>query len=173
MVYEALQNIPWQHGAFWVLVAVVIFALIGGRQLVAAIVHLLDNRTRHVRAALDEAARLKAEAEAMLADARARQQEATEDARRILAAAQAEAKRVAAELAADAEANAKRRERMAMERIAAAEASAIRDVRAVAVDIATQAASALLRDGFSAEQDGSRVDAAIAGLPAALRQRIS
>lgn len=172
MEYQTFHKIPWQHGAFWVLIAILIFAVIAGRKIMAAVNGMLDARTASVQSAVDEAARLKAEAETMLRDAKLAQAQALEDAKNILATAQAGAARMAAELEAEAKTTAKWRERMAMERIAAAEAAAVHDVRAAAIDIATAASSAILRDGFGAEADAAMLDQAIAGVPGALRQAV-
>lgn len=172
MEYQALYTTPWQHGSFWVFIAIVIFAGLAGRKIVEAVTRLLDARTQSVKDSLDEAARLKAEAEAMLQDAKARHAQALEDAKQILASAEAEAARMAAELAEEAEATAKRRERMALERIAAAEATAVNDVRAAAIDIATAASAAILRESFGAEADAAMIDQAIAAVPGALRRAV-
>jgi F-type H+-transporting ATPase subunit b len=172
MEYQAFYASPWTHGSFWVFVAIVIFVVLVGRKLLAAITGMLDKRTQSVRDALDEAAQLKAEAERILGDAKARQAQALEDAKQILASAQAEAARMAAELSEEAKATAKRRERMAMERIAAAEASAVKEVRAAAIDIATAASAAVLRETHNVEADAKMIEQAIAGVPAALRQVI-
>ena len=169
MEYDALYANFWAHGTFWVFVAVVIFAFIAGRKVLNALAGLLDARTKAVQAALDEAAQLKAEAEAILADAKQKQAQAAEDAKQILATAHAEAERLAAELAAEAEASAKRREHMAMERISAAEAAAVKEVRAAAIDIATAASAAILRDTVSNDTDNALIDHAITALPKALR----
>lgn len=172
MEYQSLHVVPWEHGSFWVFIAIVIFALLAGRKIAAALTHMLDARSKAVRAALDEAAALKREAEAMLAQARAAQAQAHKDAAEILDYAKAEAARIAAELAAEATASAARRERMALERIAAAEAQALNDVRNAAIDIATAASAAVLRDGLDANADAAMIDHAIAGIPAALRKAI-
>ncbi|HTJ90925.1 MAG TPA: F0F1 ATP synthase subunit B [Acidocella sp.] len=172
MQFDAFQAVSWTHGVFWVLVAVVIFAILAGRKIISALTGMLDARTKQVQEALDEAAQLKAEAEAMLRDAQAAQAQAAKDAAQILASATAEAARMAATLAAEAEATAKRRERMAMERIAAAEAAAVKEVRAAAIDIATAASARLLHDTMGAAEDMVMIDQAIAGVPAALRQTI-
>jgi F-type H+-transporting ATPase subunit b len=169
MEYDALYANFWAHGTFWVFIAILIFALLAGRKVVAAVVGILDSRTLAVQAALDEAAQLKAEAEAMLADAKQKQVQAAEDAKHILATAHAEAQRLAAELAAEATANAQRRERMAVERIAAAQAAAVKEVRAVAIDIATTVSAAILRDNVSNDADAALIDHAITALPRALR----
>jgi F-type H+-transporting ATPase subunit b len=172
MNYDAIHRIPWMHGSFWVFVAIIIFAVLAGRQIAAYVTGMLDARTRQVQEALDEAARLRAEAEAMLADAKAAQEQAKEDARTMIENAQIVAARLASDLAADARSAAKWRERMALERIAAAEASAVHEVRAAAIDIATAASEAVLREHFSAEADAAMVDAGIAGVPPALRSVI-
>jgi len=172
MEYQAFHHVPWEHGSFWVFVAIVIFSVLAGRKILGVIAAMLDARTQSVRDALDEAARLKAEAEAMLVEAKAAQAQSIEDAKNIIETAQAAAARMAAELAADARAAAKWRERMALERIAAAEASAVKDVRAAAIDVATAASAAVLRERFGAEADAALVDLAIAGVPAALRSQV-
>lgn len=169
MQYEALHSGFWMHGTFWVAVAVVIFAIIAGRKVLAAIGKMLDARANSVKAALNEAAQLKAEAEAILADAKQKQAQASADAKQILETARTEAERLAVQLAEEAKATAQRRERMAMDRISAAEAAAVKEVRAVAIDVATAASSAILRDNVSNDTDAALIDHAITGLPAALR----
>lgn len=172
MEYQALNSTPWQHGSFWVAIAIVIFMVLFAKKIVAPVTAMLDNRTATIRAALDEAAQLKREAEAMLADAKAKQQQAITDAQSIIAHAEAEAARTREEFAADARALAKRRERLALDRIAAAEKAALEEVRSVAIDVATTTASHLLRSGFAAEGDSAMLDQAIAGIPAALRKAV-
>ena len=170
MEYQALHSIPWQHGSFWVFVAIVIFAVLFARRIGTPITGMLDRRADAVREALAEAARLKAEAEAMLADAKARQEQAARDARDILAAAHDEAARLARDLRQEAEAAAHWRERLALDRINAAEQAAVNEVRGAAIEIASQATAQTLREDLSADADAAMVDRAIAGLPAALRQ---
>jgi F-type H+-transporting ATPase subunit b len=159
----------WGNPRTWVGVAFVIFFLLFGRKLWAALAGMLDARANLVRAELDEAARLRRDAEAMLAEATAAREKALTDAKALLEAAKHEAERVAAAAAADAEAATKRRERMAVERIAAAEKAAIDDVRNTAAEVATAAARAVIATGLSAEADAALIDHAIASLPAALR----
>jgi len=172
MEYEAFHAVPWQHGSFWVFVAIVIFAVFFARKIITPINAMLDGRAKTVRDALAEAAQLKAEAEALLAGAKKRQEQANQDAADILASAQREADRLSASLLAEAEATAKRRERMALDRIAAAEKAAIAEVRSVAIDVATTASESLLKSGFAAGADAAMIDQAITALPAALRQPV-
>jgi len=172
MNYDALNAMPWVHGSFWVFVAILLFAGLTGRKIAGTITGMLDARTRQVQDALDEAARLRAEAEGMLEQAKAAQEKAKDDARTMIENAQITAARLASDLAADARSAAKWRERMALERIAAAEASAVHEVRAAAIDIATAASEAVLREHFSVEADAAMIDAGITGVPPALRSVI-
>ena len=122
-----------------------------------------------VRAELDEAARLRQEAEAMLRDAETRRAEALREAQALIEGAKAEAERVAAAAAAEAEASARRREQMAMDRIAAAEKAAVDEVRLTAAEVATVAARQVIAEGLSAEADARLIDHAITQLPARWR----
>jgi len=155
----------------WVALAFIVFFALFGRKLWGAIAALLDDRAVKIRAELDEAARLRREAEAMLHDAQARRDTAVAEAKQLLDGAKAEAARLAQAAAADAEASARRREQMAVDRIAAAEKAAVDEVRTTAVEVATVAARQVIADGLSAQADGRLIDRAISQLPAALAQR--
>jgi F-type H+-transporting ATPase subunit b len=155
----------------WVLIAFVLFFAIFGRKLWSVLAQMLDDRAAKVRAELDEAARLRREAEAMLRDAEARRAEALREAQALVEGAKAEAERLAAAAAAEAEAAARRREQMAMDRIAAAEKAAVDEVRLTAAEVATAAARQVIAEGLSAEADSRLIDRAIAQLPSALAGR--
>ena len=155
----------------WVALAFIVFFALFGRKLWGTIAALLDDRAAKIRAELDEAARLRREAEAMLKDAQARRDAAVAEAKQLLEGATVEAARLALAAAAEAEASARRREQMAMDRIAAAEKAAVDEVRTTAVEVATVAARQVIADGLSAAADGRLIDHAIAQLPAALAQR--
>lgn len=159
------------EGKFWVTVAVIIFFILFGKKLWQVLVGMLDKRTEAVQLELDEASRLRREAEAMLTEAQTARDAALRDARALLESAKAEAARVAEQAAADAATAAERRQRMALDRIAAAEQAAVRDVRNAAAEVAVQAARDILRGGAAAEHDVALIDHAISGLPRALSGR--
>lgn len=154
---------------FWVAASFVIFVLLAGRKAWAAITGMLDGRAARIAAELDEAKRLRAEAESMMAAARRDREAATAEATQMLERARAEAARLTEAGAAEAQAGAARRERMAMDRIAAAEAGAVAEVRAAAAAIATAAAQDVIARTHTAEADAGLVDQAIGGLGTALR----
>ena len=155
----------------WVAIAFIIFFLVFGKKLWSALTAMLDDRAGKVRAELNEAARLRQEAEVMLRDAEKRRAEALAEAKALIEGAQAEAGRVAAAATAEAEAAAKRREQMAVDRIAAAEKAAVDQVRLTAADIATAAARQVIAEDLSAESDARLIDQAITQLPTALAPR--
>lgn len=159
----------WLNPQFWVAVAFVIFVVLLGRTLWSKIGEALDSRATAVKAALAEAATLRAEAEAMLKQAQADRAAALAEAETLLTRAKAEAERVATAAAAEAEAAASRREKMAMDRIAAAEASALKEVRDTAADIAAAAARTVIAESLDESKDAALIDAAVADLPKALR----
>ncbi len=171
MQYPAFHAHFWSTGTFWVTVAVVLFLVVFGRRLLALIFNAVDTRSNTIRRDLDEAQRLRTEAEAMLRDAQARQIEALRAAQDMLEHARARADRLTADLAATAADLDSRRHAMVADRIRAAEANAIKEVRAAAATLAVEAVSRVLRETFDAEQDAPTIDRAIDNLPNALGSR--
>jgi F-type H+-transporting ATPase subunit b len=130
---------------FWVAVAFVVF--LGG--LIYLGVHemmlkFIDQRRDKIKAELDEARRLKEEAQALLAQYQRKQREAEQEAAAIIAGATAEAERMMAEAKAKMEEFVARRGKMAEAKIAQAEAQAVADVRAAAAEAAVSAAEKIL-----------------------------
>ena len=154
---------------FWVLVAAVIFVIVVFKPASRALTGGLDARAARIRGELDEARRLREEAERLVAEYRAKQQAAAQEAESIVGHAKAEAERIAAQAAHDLELAVERRQRNAEERIAQAEAKALDEVRAAAIDVAIAAA----RDVITAEIDERRgaalIDQAIVALPQRLQ----
>ena len=104
----------------------------------------LDERQARIRSELDEAARLRREAEALLAEFERKGREAEREAEAIIASAKTEAERHAAEAKLRMEDFVARRTKMAEAKIAQAEAQALADVRAAAADAAVAAAEKIL-----------------------------
>ena len=130
---------------FWVAVAFVIlmgvFAYFGIHRTVLT---TLDHRRDRIKAELDDALRLRREAEGVLAEYRRKQSEAETVAESIILNARGEAERMAEEAKARVEEFIARRTKMAETRIAQAEAQALADVRSAAADAAIAAAETIL-----------------------------
>jgi len=124
----------------------------------------LDNKIATIRKQLDEASALRAEAEALRAEAQAKASAAHRDAEAILAHAKIEAEQLVAQARSDADELIARRARMAEDKIAAAERGAIAEVRAKAANAAAVAAAALIAERHDGAADKALVDRTIADL---------
>jgi F-type H+-transporting ATPase subunit b len=129
----------------WVAIAFVIFLGIlvyfGAHRRV---IDALDQRQVRIKAELDEARRLRDEAQALLAEYQRKRGDADREAEAIIAGATAEAERLAVEAKTKMEDFVARRTKMAEAKIAQAETQALADVRSAAADAAVAAAGKIL-----------------------------
>jgi F-type H+-transporting ATPase subunit b len=139
-MFEAMQETE-----NWVAIAFLMFlgllAYLGVHRKVAG---SLDQRQARIKSELDEARRLKEEAQALLAEFERKGREAESEAAAMIAGAKADAERVAAEAKTKMEDFVARRTKMAEAKITQAEAQALADVRAAAADAAVAAAEKIL-----------------------------
>ena len=150
----------------WVYVGITIFLLLAifVAKAPKRIAEILDQRIADTRRQLDEAKAIRAEAEALLAQAKARNAASAGDAAAIVAHAEAEAKLMLAKAESDSAELVSRRQKMAEDKIAAAERAAIAEVRAKAADAAARAAATIIAGKHDAAADKPLVDRTIAGL---------
>lgn len=104
----------------------------------------LDKRAANIREELDQAKRLREEAQALLAEYQRKRKEAEADAANILASAQREAAALTEEARQKTEEFVARRNALSEQKIRQAEADAIGAVRAAAVDLAIAAAEKVI-----------------------------
>ena len=149
----------------WVAVAaLIVLAIFLWKKVPAAIGRMLDTRIAAIRTQLDEASKLRAEAETLRAEYETRAKTAQADAATMREHAHQEAHQILVKAKADAEALMERRAKMAEDKIAAAERAAIAEVRARAADTAAKAAGLLIQQQHGADADRNLVDRSIAGL---------
>jgi len=148
----------------WIAVSFVAFLALAGRAIVRAANKGLDERGAKIRRDLDEAKRLRSEAEALLAEYRKKQQDAAREAGEIMTNARNEAEVFRKEAAANLTASLARRERMALDKIAQAEAQAVAEVKSQAVDLAVAAARRILEQQMAGPRAGTLIDQSIAEL---------
>jgi F-type H+-transporting ATPase subunit b len=130
---------------FWVLLAFVIFLGILVKFGVPKLaLSALDERSDRIKQALDEAHRLRTEAQAVLVQYQKKREEAEKEAQALIVSARVEAERLAGEAKGKVEEFIARRTKMAESKIAQAEAQALADVRAAAADAAVAAAEKIL-----------------------------
>lgn len=149
----------------WLVLALVVLIAIAYRPAKRAILGALDGRAGRIRDELEEAQRLREEAQAALANFQRRQRDALGEAEEIIAHAKVEADRLRDHAAAELEETLKRREAMAMDRIAQAESAATAEVRGVAVDVAIAAAREVIGAQLDKSKADTLVDESIKDLP--------
>lgn len=154
----------------WVLVSTILFiALLVYLKVPSLVGKMLDERAAKISRELDEAKRLRQEAEALLAEYRKKRSDAETEAKEIIAAAKVEAEAYAEESAKKLKDALARRKAQAEQKIAMAEAAAIKDVRAAAADLAMSAAAALLKDGTKGKTGEKLVADSIAAVKTRLQ----
>ena len=137
----ALDNSFWATVALVIFLAIVIYIKVPGM-----IAKSLDARADKIRNELDEARKLREEAQSLLAEYEKKRKDAEAEAASIVEAAQREAKLLADDAKVKTEEYVVRRTALAEQKIAQAERDAVAEVRATAVDIAVEAARKLLGD---------------------------
>ena len=153
------------NGGALVSLAMAVFILILlVKKVPGAIGKALDGKIGEIRSQLDEAAKLRAEAEALKAEYQAKIAAAAKDADAMRAAAEEEAADLIKTAQADAEALIARRQKMAEDKIAAAERAAVAELRNRAASAATAAAATLISQVHDAKADKALVDDTIGKL---------
>jgi len=132
---------------FWALVALIIFlAVVVYLKVPGMIGKSLDDRAEKIRNELEEARKLREEAQALLAEYQKKRKEAEKEAGDIVDAAKREAEMITTEAKQKTEEYVARRTALAEQKIAQAEADAMEEVRGSAVDMALAAATKIIGD---------------------------
>tara|TARA_A100001037_G_scaffold239170_1_gene218701 strand:+ start:2092 stop:2571 length:480 start_codon:yes stop_codon:yes gene_type:complete len=150
--------------SFWVAAAFVAFIGVLIKFAYGKITEALDARAEGIRDEIEEAKRLREEAQQLLANYQRKHRDAVKEAEEIIDQAKADAKRMSEQAAKDLETEVMRRTELAQAKIARAEAQVIEDVRNMAVDIAVRAAGQLVEERLGDEQANKIVDEAISEL---------
>ena len=138
----------------WALVALILFiALVAYLKVPGMVARALDGRADAIRAELDEARRLREEAQQLLAEYQRKRKDAEKEAAEMVASAEREAKAITREAKEKTEEYVARRTAMAEEKITKTETDAVAEVRASAVNLAVAAAERIIRDRAD---DGTR-----------------
>ena len=146
----------------WATVALFIFlGLLLWLKVPATMAKSLDARADKIRNDLDEARKLREEAQQVLAEYQRKRKEAEEEAETIVAAAKRDAELLKAEAKQKADEYVARRTAVAEQKIAQAERDAVNEVRATAVDIAVEAARSVLAGKVDAKTAGDLFKASL------------
>ncbi|MND33834.1 ATP synthase subunit b precursor [compost metagenome] len=130
---------------FWALIGLVLFlGLMIYIKVPGMVGRSLDKRADNIRGELDEAKRLREEAQALLAEYQRKRKEAEAEAAALLAAAEREAALLTEEARQKTEEFVARRNALSEQKIKQAEADAITAVKSAAIDIAVEAAGKVI-----------------------------
>lgn len=128
----------------------------------------LDDRSAQIAKDLNDAKRLREEAEALLAEYKQKRTDAEKEAAEIVARAKSDAAAYAEESKRKLSEAIVRRTKQAETKIAQAEAAAAKDVRSIAADMAIAAATSLLKEGTKGKSGESLISESIAAVKARL-----
>ncbi|MCY4319650.1 MAG: F0F1 ATP synthase subunit B [Alphaproteobacteria bacterium] len=150
---------------FWTAVGFVIFVAAVARVVWRSATRALDDRAAGIKASIDDAAALREEAQALLADYKKKQQGAEKEAEAVLSRAHEEASRIAEEAERTLEDALRRREQQALAKIAQAEQEALAEVRANAVRLSAVAARTLIERHLDKPRAEALVIQSVESLP--------
>lgn len=150
---------------FWVAIAFIVFIIAVFKPLSKAATGALDDKIVLIRNEIEEAQRLREEAQATLASYQLKQRDAAQEVQAIMEQAKAEAAAHRKNTEATLESMLKRQEQSATEKIQQAEAAAVQEVRNRAVTVALAATANLLEENLAGDSGAMLIDEAIKSLP--------
>ncbi|MHC5306601.1 F0F1 ATP synthase subunit B [Bartonella sp. LJL80] len=143
---------------FWALIGLLLFiAILVAIKIPGKTAAFLDDRARRINDELEEARRMREEAQQVLAEYQRKRAEAEKEAEDIVAAAKREAASLAEEARKKTEDYVARRNKLAEQKISQAEAEAVSAVRSSAVDLAVAAASEIINRELDAKKADSLI----------------
>lgn len=154
-----------QEPPFWAAVAFILFFVLFGKKIWRPLAAILDRRSADIQAELEEASRLRREAEEFYTNAKKEQDAAKLEAEKMLANSKEVASRLAEKAQKEAEALAQRHQKILEQRLASSEHEAVEAVRREAAAIAIQTAREVIASVLTEEKDRKLVDQAIANVP--------
>jgi F-type H+-transporting ATPase subunit b len=159
MPFDPADPVFWVMIAFFAFVALVIYKGVPGM-----VGKALDTRADAIRNELDEARRLRDEAQSLLADYQRKSREAESEAQAIIEQAKRESEALASETRKALNESVERRTKLAEEKIARAEAQALSEVRSSAVENAIAAAEKILKARATGTAANALIDSSIRDL---------
>jgi F-type H+-transporting ATPase subunit b len=150
--------------ATWVFVAFIVFMALFVRYLAPMIGKGLDGRADKIRDQLEQASRLRAEAEALLASYKNEQEALLKQAESIIASAKSDAAALRVSAAEELKLALDRRAEQAKDKIARAEAEAVSSIRTRIIETASDKARDMLAQQAMAQSEEQMVAKAIAAI---------
>lgn len=155
------QSAFYDSPTFWVAVSFVIFVSIFAKPVWKFATAALDKKIDEIEASIEEATKLREEAQDLLATYKRKIGDAEKEAEDIVGQARDEALALKNRMTEDLEASLERREKLAIDRIAQAEIDATTEVRAMTADVALEATRQLLIANAKDAKGDKLIDGAI------------
>ena len=164
----ATDNIPpqalYDNPGFWVAVAFVIFVLIFARPVWKFSVKSLDKKINAIETSIEEATKLREEAQDLLASYKRKLATAEKEAEDIIGQAREEALTIKAQMTKELKSSLSRREKLALDRISQAENDATSEVRTMITDVALLATRQLLIENIDNKKADELINKSIVDL---------
>jgi F-type H+-transporting ATPase subunit b len=159
-----MMDILSHNTTAWVAISFAVFVFLVVKLAGAKITGALDKRIAEIRAEIETAERLKAEAQALLADFQQKQRDAEKIAAEIIEQAKKSALSVQKMAEADLAESMERREAQLADRLKRIEEKAIADIQNHAADLAMQATREIVTKTLDEKASNKLVDQAIASV---------
>lgn len=147
--------------SFWVAVSFVLFILIARKPVLGLLFSTLDDRSVNIKSQLDEALKLKEEAQSVLSSYKARLEEIQSESEKMIKQAEDEAASLIKQANLTVEESTNRRINLALDKLKASEDSLIHDIKNKSIDSAAKAIESLLRSELNNEINKNLIDQAI------------
>ncbi len=146
---------------FWVALSFVLLVVAAFKPVGKVIINALDGRSAKIQKELDEALKLREEAQELLASYQRKQKEAAEEALKIITNAENETKRIILEAEKNLEESLNNKIQIAMQKIATYEHSVMQEVRTNSIDIAIGTVRNLIKEKINNEISEKLVTSAV------------
>ncbi len=150
---------------FWVMIAFFVFVIAVFKPIRGAMLGALDGKITQIRDEVEEAQRLREEAQAALASYQHQQRDAAQETEALMERARSEAEAHRASAEAALKSMLERQDQQALERIEQAESAAIQEIRDRAINVALAATVKLLEQKLAGNSGDALIDDAISMLP--------
>ncbi len=154
----------YEDPAFFVAIGFVIFIAIAAKFVWPIVGRGLDDRSNKIRDQLEQAARLRAEAETLLRQYEKQQKQMLKEATEIVENAKKDAKSIRDTAAKDLKASLERRAAQAEENIARAEQQAVTDMRTHLIEVATEATRRVVAKQLEGQKDDPAITRALTAI---------
>lgn len=145
----------------WAAIGFVVFFTLVGKRAWTFITGWLDSHSSEIKIRLDDAIRLREEAQELLKKFEQKQRNAEKESEEIIARANKEASRIMTEAETVLEAAIKRRQQLAMEHIGQAESKALQEVREAAIEMTISNAEDFIKQEIDDNSSEFLIDNAI------------